>query len=377
MIFTDERRRRGTVLVTPAINMTAAASGSNGITVADDDDIDFGTGDFFVHWEGSLPDWTPNSGAQDLINKLSASVGYRLTIGSTSLGFPIVFLNATAYAASITNTIVNGAIAKITAVIARETASAAGSVTFYINGTQHGTAVAITAGVPATISNAVAAYVSGTSTARTASNTISCIVGNFAPTAAEVLDLCTNGIPESWKWGGQAALTTGTWSNFGGGSGFETFTSPNAATITSAINTSGLGIASVSRAFVSGKKYRVRCDLTINSISGALRIAQALTTDLSVNQQIFQSFNAIGTYTVDAEIDASISGTRLGFVTQDASTTVNFSVANFYVYQIGATMALLPNAIHTSGATAWDDSSGNTGGGTLPAAGATKVTIRR
>lgn len=41
------------------VNMTYAASGSTGITVADNANIDFGTGNFTLVWRGSLPDWTP------------------------------------------------------------------------------------------------------------------------------------------------------------------------------------------------------------------------------------------------------------------------------------------------------------------------------
>ena len=41
------------------VSMTAAASGSTGITVADNDNIDFGTGNFTLVWRGSLPNWTP------------------------------------------------------------------------------------------------------------------------------------------------------------------------------------------------------------------------------------------------------------------------------------------------------------------------------
>jgi hypothetical protein len=43
-----------------AVNMTYAASGSSGITVADNTNINFGTGNFTLVWRGSLPDWTPS-----------------------------------------------------------------------------------------------------------------------------------------------------------------------------------------------------------------------------------------------------------------------------------------------------------------------------
>src|SRR6056297_3128839 len=44
-----------------AIHMTAADSGSNGIQVANNDDINFGTGDFTLVWKGSVPDWGENA----------------------------------------------------------------------------------------------------------------------------------------------------------------------------------------------------------------------------------------------------------------------------------------------------------------------------
>jgi len=64
--------------IAQSINMTAASSGSNGIQIADNANIDFGTGNFTLHWEGSLPDWT-SSVNQYFIFKHAANVGYWLT----------------------------------------------------------------------------------------------------------------------------------------------------------------------------------------------------------------------------------------------------------------------------------------------------------
>ena len=287
--------------VSYAVNMTAAASGSNGITVADDDDIDFGTGDFFLHWEGSLPDWTPAT-TQTLLRKF-VSAGYLTTLTSAGL-FRVQIVTGTTYASTAPVAITDGANAKLTAVIVRETASTAGSVVFYANGIQLGASVAIAAASPATINNSDPLYISGTSTARTASNTISCIVGNFAPTASEVLALCTNGIPESWKWGSQTAQTSGT--------------------------------------LTVGSTYRIN-----TYVAG-------------------DDFTNVGAA-------SNASGVRFTATGTTPTTWTNSSS----LVRIGATMALLPDTIPTSSATTWSDTSGNTGGGTLPAAGATKVTIRR
>lgn len=301
MIFRGLKYQGPQVPSTYAVTMTAAASGSNGITVADDDDIDFGTGDFFLHWEGSLPDWTPTANTP-LILKWAPNTGYFLAVRET--GIINVRINGVSYDATSAVSNIANDIKKITCSIVRETASSAGAVNFYANGNAVGSPVSISLGAPATVSSANAFYCSGNATTRTASNTISCIVGNFAPTAAEVLDLCTNGIPESWKWGSQAAQTSG--------------------------------------ALVVGKMYRIN-----TYVAG-------------------DDFTNVG---------AASNATGVRFTA--SSTTPTTWTNSSSLVKIGATMALLPNSIPTSAATAWDDASGNTGGGTLPAAGATKVTIRR
>lgn len=291
---------------TYAVNMTAAGSGSNGITVADDADIDFGTGDFFLHWEGSLPDWTPSS-AQILARKGDNTVtpGYVFYVASGGNIGLIIRDGATTRTSvsTVVNTLADSRSAKITAGLTAPTASAGGSAVFYVNGVQIGASVAIASGL-INVTTATALYVSGESTARTASNTISCIVGNFAPTASEVLDLCVNGIPASWKWGSQTAQTSGT--------------------------------------LTVGNMYRINTYVAGDDFTNAGAASNA-------------------------------SGVRFTATGTTPTTWANSSS----LVRIGATMALLPDTIPTSSATTWSDTSGNTGGGTLPAAGATKVTIRR
>src|SRR5690606_34958366 len=55
-----------------AIHLTPAASGSRGIMVADNPQVNFGTGDFTLYWLGSLPDWT-EAGPKHLITKRQTS----------------------------------------------------------------------------------------------------------------------------------------------------------------------------------------------------------------------------------------------------------------------------------------------------------------
>ncbi len=346
-------------LLTPAIQMTAAASGSNGITVADDDDIDFGTGDFFIHWEGSLPDWTPAANTP-LILKWAPNTGYFLAVRET--GIINVRINGASYDATSAVSNIANDIKKITCSIVRETASSAGVVNFYANGNAVGSPVSISLGAPATVSSANAFYCSGNATTRTASNTILCIVGNFAPTAAEVLDLCTNGIPESWKWGSQTGLLPATLDFTSGWSATGTASITDADTISLPANND-----SVRRSFsvTAGKKYLVRLVGSSTSIFRVSNFAQTVNIISSV---------ASGAFDISLYVDLTSNGISFRNISGGA-TTIDFTTVQ--VYQVGATMALLPNSIPTSGSTAWDDSSGNTGGGTLPAAGATKVTIRR
>lgn len=372
--------------------MTAAASGSNGITVADDNDIDFGTGDFFLHWEGSLPDWTPASTVV-LAWKTAASVGYLPSI--TSAGILRLQINATAYSATVATGLVDGATAKIDIVVTRSSALTAGSVVFYVNGAQLGASVAIAAGAPATVSNAEPLYISGSPTARTASNTISCIVGNFAPTAAEVLDLCTNGIPESWKWGSQAILTSqassdfeagtvGSWTaNASGATVVVNSTTPIAGTYDLSITSTGSTAsgACVAVSIISGKLYSFR--FSYKAASGAwtcsIRNTTGATSSVPATGIVQPTITADGSIrTAVYTFTATATQTAYFHVRKSSEASLNtLFLDNFISAKAGATMALLPNSIPTSGATAWDDSSGNTGGGTLPAAGASKVTIRK
>ena len=389
---------------TYAVALTAAASGSNGITVADDDDIDFGTGDFFLHWEGSLPDWTPASGLALLRKAVnSATPGILLNLDNSPPGMMLLQMYA---GTGVTNVDANsgfavgatdGAIQKLTIVVTRESVSVAGAVNFYAGGLALGTPVSITAGAPFSVSNALPIYISGTSSTRTASNNVSCIVGNFAPTAAEVLDLCTNGIPESWKWGSQAAVYA---SNFS--AGVDSWLVSGVGTL--AGNVDAVSDGSVSKdnclRFTSGASTGTKAFYKTSSFVSAKKNGAVMYVYVPAGQSYIDGFrvyadsnsgtlvyNGAGQNGSWIEIDVSFVpvGTALVVYCYDGtSVSINALGSGEIVYvvgvetkKLGATMALLPNSIPTSGATAWDDSSGNTGGGTLPAAGATKVTIRK
>jgi hypothetical protein len=366
---------------TPAVQMTAAASGSSGIQVLDDADIDFGTGDFTIHWEGALPDWTPNSEAQDLVNKRVSSVGYRLVIGSTALGFPIVFVNATQYTASIANTIADGASAKITAVVNRETAATAGSVVFYINGTAHGAPVTITAGAPATVSNAADAYISGTSTSRFASTTRACYLFNRALTAAEVLDLSINGPALADRGASQAQRITN------GGFDTDLASWSIGANISAAydageasLSLTGAITASAGNWFFQAsvmpdrfKRYLIEFDATYVSGAG-LHIGAGFRRFASVSSAQNAGVKQRYVYSIIPENETSTSTTlsnidRLVFASS-SSGAASWKIDNVSVKQIGIT------GMWDARDAQWDagqifDTSGNKNHGMLPATGAT------
>jgi hypothetical protein len=202
-----------------AVQMTASTT-VGGIQQLDNDNLDMGTNDFTLHWEGALPDWTP-SAEQRLYQKFVGGLEYVFLRLSTS-GNLIVSLAASGsvlYTATSTASVGiadNGA-GKISAVVVRETALANGSVTFYVNGVQLGSAVSITAAATVSISNAAVAIYMGGATARTAGNFFGFRLFNRALTAAEVLDLSINGVALTDRGASQTNLITGDSSNFEGG----------------------------------------------------------------------------------------------------------------------------------------------------------------
>jgi hypothetical protein len=192
-----------------SVTMTAADSGSSGINVVDNDDIDFGTGNFTLVWKGSLPDWTPGA-EQTFIRKDDGANGWQFSLYSDNK--PTIYLRgATVTLPKSTEapTISDGNTGEIAVVVTRETAIAAGSVVYYFNGAQLGNSVALTTGVPVTMSGSALLYVSGTAAKRVAATTLRALAFNRALSSAEVISLYTSGVAEADKWGNQTTPTPG------------------------------------------------------------------------------------------------------------------------------------------------------------------------
>src|SRR3990167_4751334 len=205
-IQTDYNNAINPTAIAQSINMTAAASGSNGIAIADNADINAGIGDITIHLEGGLPNWGTIDGAA-LVDKTGGSAsGYQLGIGNTTQGVFRLKLNATAYNFS---TIVHGNVLtantahKVTVVVSQSTLLAS----LYVEGV-FAESKALSSAVD--ISSVYDLQILGFGATRTVGRAKSAYIFNRALTAAEVLDLCRNGVAFADKWGSQTEQTSGT-----------------------------------------------------------------------------------------------------------------------------------------------------------------------
>jgi hypothetical protein len=272
-----------------AVQMTAAASGSNGIQVLSSSTYDLATSDATIHWRGSIASNLSGSEVHRFVGKYQNSDNRWQITYTPSTKTLAVQVNKAGSLIFLATTVLPVALPLNTvfdyhAVIIRETASSAGSVTFYINGVSVGSAT-IAAAATVDISNTGNLNISGNTLfapLRGEGSTHGAAIYNRALDAPTVLDYTNNGPALSERGAGQTIATSWTWANFGGASGYETFTT-SGSDITSAINTAGLGIASAAYTLTNRKTFRVRLNITVNS--GSVAIASAPTTDLSSGSQ--------------------------------------------------------------------------------------------
>jgi hypothetical protein len=332
------------------VDMTYAASGSSGITVADNDNIDFGTGNFTLVWRGSLPDWTP-AADQLLCGKWDGVNGYRLYLLNT--GALMVYLNAVTPTASVVTGITDGTVAEIVAVVTRETDAAAGSVVFYINGVQCGASAVLSIdATPDSTNCSTAFYCLGASTSRTAGTCSFAATYNRALTAAEVLDLYRNGINYADKWGSQTELindihnrdfsNTNEWSN----NGLPSFNSTGDLSITANAAGQGAYLLSPYLPYTIGKKYRLSFDCA--NIVGTWSLRDAVAGEV---------LGTISTNGAGQRIEFSPTAvTCNGIYIMSLASNSSGDFDNFSLVEIGATLALEPEGIT---GTDWFDSSTN------------------
>jgi hypothetical protein len=311
----------------PGIALTAAASGSNGITVADDDDLDMGTNSFAPYFNGLVPDFTP---AADLIlvQKWTSNVGYELGIKATT-GYIYLKLNTTTYTSSVAPSAVDGTKHFILPVVTVGAVNT--TVDFYFDAVALGTQQS--AANPGTVSNAAALYILGTSTTRTAGTVNDVGLLNFAPTAAEVLDMYRNGIPESWKWGSQTNQAvnggfTGSATSWSLDAGWAYY-SNNVATAAAA-NTTGC-YQSLGRTIKIGEQWLVT--FTVGGYSSGSVVAR-------LGSSYGTTRSADGTYT--EIITCTEENQWIGIFAK--SDNVSLIVDGVSYIKLGATFAITPKS---------------------------------
>jgi hypothetical protein len=354
------------------VAITAATSASNGIQQLTNTQNNFGTGNFALQWRGSVPDWTPAANVI-LLNKHDGTNGYILTLLTT--GILRTTINATNYDSTVATALTDNYVGVIDVDITRETASAAGSVVYTLNGVILGTSVAITAGAPVTVDNTSSLYVCGTSAVRSASQWFSHRLFNRAKTVAENLGMFVNGMDpkdvgatqtavytsnftstiDGWTTGGNRTLTanqtingTAGWLQLNRASGgTTTWNMPRASTFSAA---------------QLGKRMRLQ---------GTLWVPAATT---SITYLAFDDFTSASTgvktvvadteITIDCEIIPTTTSITIR-ATNSAGTAVSnipnsqsIYLKNIIITQIGITSELLAQNAQTDNGQVLD-SSGN------------------
>jgi len=339
------------------INMAAAASGSNGIQVADNDNIDFRTGNFTLVWRGRFPDWTPATTIR-LIQKYLGN-GPNLAIGTDG---KISFSNGYN---SYTTTNATG----FTDRTCHEIVLAVGyaeNLIIYLDGGLFYT-VAYSGG---DLDNATPLYILGTNTERTEGTVHHVYTYNRALTAAQVLALYELGRPDdSDKWGSQTELvlvTSGSADNntFASDTGWWT-KSDGTVTISGGVchfTTSSGGQSLYRNGFATtGKRHRVTYTILNYSSGGVAMKCGSIGTTRTAN----------GTYTEDLDI---ATGAYLQIITTSGGTTLD--IDNVEAYEIGATLALEPEGAQPAPGQ-WLDSSSNKLHAMQPATGSSLIRFKK
>lgn len=351
--------RVGTFGEYEAISITAGAAAS--IVVADDDDIDMETNNFAPYFNGLVPDFTPAANVI-LMQKMTGGVGFQLEIVAIT-GIIRLTLNATVYDSSVAPVAVDGTHHKILPAVTVGAVNT--TVDFYFDGIALGAQQ--TAANPGTVSNAADLYILGTSAVRTAGTVSDSGILNFAPSAAEVLDMYQNGIPASWKWGSQTELMPNQVDrDFSGASAWanvdlNAYDETGDLTITA--NAAGqyctCPVASIPTTI--GYKYRLKFDVAnivstwiIKSFDGTQTIGTVSANGLQ------QAFEWVATTT---------GGVRIIAMADNSSGDFD----NFTLTKLGATLALEPTGITVPD---WQDSSTNNLDAAYPGAGSSIVDVQ-
>jgi hypothetical protein len=374
-----------------SVQMTESAT-VGGIQQLSADDLNMGTNDFTLQWEGALPDYTPASSLTIISKRLIGGAGYRLILLST--GIVRVALNdSSATAASFDSTLAlsasDGSFIQITFTVLRT--DLLDTVTFYKNGVQLGSSVTAVDIVAESISNTDSFRIASAISTRLESNLGASLLFNRALTAAEVLDLSINGPALADRGASQTPVYESDFS-----AGVDGWTGASMDVLG---NVDGIdGVDNVLSATCSSTGSSRRITKTVSITDGA-RYSISFSVNFPVGNDRADSFlmwNQSGaplTTTSLAQTDvakgswqtfyfefvASGSATAIriytgGSASTAATTTLGdiMYVSSFELKQIGITSELIAsNAQSDTGQIL--DSSGNKNHALLPASGATVV----
>lgn len=331
-----------------------ANAAPTGIRIPDNDSIDFGVENFTVIWRGTVPDWSPVAGT--LLTKHDGANGYELSM--TATGDIALTINGDTYNSPVTPQLMDDHEHTIAAAVWRESAGAAGSVWFYVDGILLG-AAAITAGVPVTVNNANDLYIMGSSLAGFNGMVSTVILLNYAVYTDQLYAMVRTGIPFLDRWGSNVSIVTGNDSTFAGASNWANFDlSAYDETGDLTITANAIGqyctLPAANAPMVVGKQYRMVYD------------AANLVDE-------FEVYDESGTQLITT-IDADGAGQSLLFTATTAGgfrivakgATSSVDLDNIYLYPVGATLALEPDGITLP---IWYDSSPNRLNGIYPTAG--------
>ena len=359
-----------------AIDITSAASGSNGIASASTVNNNMGTNNCAPYIEVAMADWTP-SADQILWHKHDGTNGLIITLLTT--GRIRLTINATTYNSTVAPGWADGSMHLIKAIITRSSASAAGSVVFIGDGKQIGDSVAITAGAPVTVDNTSSLYALGTSSTRTAGRIKRWGILNYAPSVAQALDFYING-PSYADRG--ASQTPAYASNFSAGvdgwaNNLNTVVAGNVDSIggeddwlsVRADSTNGQHRFIKSITGLAGKNSTllvtyyipaINTNVTAIAMSGSTTVLSVVGTKTTVLVDV----NSI----IDGPFMYLLKGASYSYAGAGSPTDDIVYIKAVEIKYVGATLALEPEGIQPAPGQ-WLDSSGNKNHAMQPAAG--------
>ena len=378
----DSRAASNPKAMAQGVKMTYVVSGSTGIQVADNININFGTGNFTIVWRGSLPDWTPGATTYLLLKNGTGIFALYLTSANKYFVYLTGATGAVQFQSTSANTFIDNTSHELVSAVTKETAGADGSLALYVDGVLVQTFV-ITAN---TIGNIVATEslnllgnISGGGSRRFAGTISFAATYNRALTAAEVLDLYRNGVNFADKWGSQTELfitatdrtfTGGVtnWENVDFGTTWDETT--DLSIVASATGQYGkITFTNIGTALVHGKRYRLTYDYAVTTAGFEFKLGG--TTGQTLGDAIVGTGQTIEFTAVEDYATTDF----LGIYSKTAAAAAG-DFDNFSLVEIGATLALEPEGMQPNPGQ-WLDSSTNKLHAMQPATGSSLVRAKR